>query len=160
MDQQVGARFRDVMGRFPTGVTVVAACLPGSEPWGLTVNSFTSVSLDPPLVLVCIQKDGQSHQRLLDTEWFAVSILAAEQAEIARRFSSEPTGNRFEDVKWSEAGRGSPILDDAAAWLECSIQEVMPGGDHSIVIGRVESWGTSERGALLFYSGEYKAAVL
>ena len=158
MDQHDAGPLREVMSRFPTGVTVVAACVPESVPWGLTVNSLTSVSLDPPLVLVCIQREATSHQKLVDADRFGVSILAAHQARVARRFSSEPAEGRFDEVAWRVAEGGSPVLDEAAAWLECSIEQVLPGGDHSILVGRVLSSGTSEKEALLFYAGDYGAA--
>ena len=158
MDQQATGLLRDVMSRFPTGVTVVAACAPDAVPWGLTVNSFASLSLDPPLILVCIQRDRVSLQKLLDAERFAVSVLASHQAEVARRFSREPPEGRFNDVAWRVAAGGSPVLEEVAAWFECSLDQVLPGGDHSILVGRVEDSGSSEKEALLFYDGTYRAA--
>ena len=155
MSQPDSGQFREVMGRFPTGVAVVSARADGSTVWGLTVNSFTSVSLEPPLILVCIDRGAASHDKLIAAETFAISMLAEDQADIARRFAAEPVETRFEDVAWRNASDGSPVLEGAAAWLECLTSGVMPGGDHSIVLGRVIVSGSSDRGALLFFRGDY-----
>ena len=155
MSQPDSGQFREVMGRFPTGVAVVSARADGSTVWGLTVNSFTSVSLEPPLILVCIDRGAASHDKLIAAETFAISMLAEDQADIARRFAAEPVETRFEDVAWRNASDGSPVLEGAAAWLECLTSGVMPGGDHSIVLGRVIASGSSDRGALLFFRGDY-----
>ena len=155
MSQPDSHQFRDVMSRFPTGVAVVSARAGGSSVWGLTVNSFTSVSLEPPLILVCIDREAASHDKLIAAETFAVSVLSEDQADIARRFAAEPADTRFEHVAWHEASCRSPVLDGAAAWFECASNGVMPGGDHSIVLGRVIASGSSDRGALLFFGGGY-----
>ena len=147
--------FRQVMGTFPTGVTVVTASDPGGTPLGLTVNSFTSVSLDPPLVLVCIGRASASHDRLVASGSFGVSILAADQAGVAWRFAAEPSEGRFDGVGWQEAPGGAPVLSGAAAWLACSLEEVHAGGDHSILVGRVEAAGGSDAPALAFYRGSF-----
>ena len=143
------------MGRFPTGVAVVSARSGGSSVWGVTVNSFTSVSLEPPLILVCIDRAATSHDRLIAARTFAISVLAEDQADVAKRFAVEPAETRFDEVAWRRASDGSPVLDGAAAWLECESNGVMPGGDHSIVLGRVMASGCSDRGALLFFAGGY-----
>lgn len=155
MNQRDSIQFREVMGRFPTGVAVVSARADGSEVWGLTVNSFTSVSLTPPLILVCIDRAAASHDKLIAAPTFTVSVLAEDQADVAKRFAEEPAETRFEQVAWRKAADGSPVLDGAAAWLECVNSGVMPGGDHSIVLGRVIASGSSDRGALLFFAGDY-----
>ena len=155
MKQRNSLQFREVMGRFPTGVAVVSARADGSSIWGLTVNSFTSVSLEPPLILVCIDRSAASHEKLITARTFAVSVLAEDQADIARRFAAEPAETRFEEVAWRSASDGSPVLEGAAAWLECVTSGVMPGGDHSIVLGGVTASGSSHRGALLFLGGDY-----
>lgn len=144
---------REVMGAYPTGVTVVAACDADGTPYGLTVNSFTSVSLDPPLVLVCIGHSSTSHDRLIGTKHFAINVLAADQRQTARRFAKEPSDGRFGDVPWSTGAGGLPLLDGAVAWLECTVHEVVEGGDHSIVIGRVDRSALSDRPALVFHRG-------
>lgn len=146
------------MGRFPTGVTVVAAVDAEGTPFGLTVNSFTSVSLEPPLVLVCIDDGAASHRPLVAATHFAVNVLASDQAAVADRFASEPSRGRFDTVGWHGAAFGSPVLDGVVAWLECSRHEVIDAGDHSILLGRVESVGGEDRPALLFHRGRYGSA--
>lgn len=151
--EEAEASLREVMSVYPTGVTVVASRDADGSPYGLTVNSFTSVSLDPPLVLVCIGHASTSHARLVAAPAFTVNVLAAEQEEVAVRFASEPSGGRFDDVGWTTSSSGAPLIEGAAAWLECSTYEVLSGGDHSIVIGKVERSGVSDRPALLFHRG-------
>lgn len=144
---------RAVMAHFPTGVTVVAARDEDGTPYGLTVNAFTSVSLEPPLVLVCIGHTSTSHDRLVSAPTFTVNLLAGGQDSVARRFSSEPSEGRFDGLAWHPSPTGGPILDDAVAWLDCALVEVLQGGDHSILLGRVEAAGLSDRPALLFHRG-------
>jgi len=156
MDEQAPeVAFRDVMGRFPTGVTVVATLDASDRPVGLTVNSFTSVSLDPPLVLVCIDRSANSHDALLASSGFAVSILSLGQGEAALRFATEPSEGRFEDVAWKASPSGNPVLSGAAAWLDCVLDEVIHAGDHSILIGRPASYELSEAPSLVFHSGAF-----
>ena len=154
-DPQKEPLFRDVMGHYPTGVTVVTATDADGEPLGLTVNSFTSVSLEPPLVLVCIDRGSSSHDGLLEADHFGVSILSTDQHLLAHRFASEDPARRFQEVTWREGPRGSPILDEAVAWLECRVHEVHEGGDHSILLGRVTATGLESGDALVFYRGAY-----
>jgi len=153
-DESRQPSLRQVMAGFPTGVTVVAAADATGRPYGLTVSSFTSVSLDPPLVLVCIGHSSSSHDRLVEAESFVVNILASDQAPTALRFSSEPSDGRFEEVTWSPGPMGDPILEGAVAWLACHTEEVHTGGDHSILLGRVWAASTSDRPALVFHRGQ------
>jgi flavin reductase (DIM6/NTAB) family NADH-FMN oxidoreductase RutF len=152
-DRSTHPTLRQVMAGFPTGVTVVAASDDAGEPYGLTVSSFTSVSLEPPLVLVCIGHSSSSHDRLVETRTFVVNILASDQAPTALRFASEPSEGRFAEVTWSLGPSGDPILQGAVAWLACTVVEVLSGGDHSILLGRVDASSTSERPALVFHRG-------
>lgn len=147
--------FRQVLGAYPTGVTVVATRDGAGEPCGLTVNSFSSVSLDPPLVLVCIDKGASSHDRLLASGTFAVSVLAVGQGGVASRFASDPSELRFAEVDWYEGPTGDPIMGGAAAWLACDLDVVHEAGDHSILVGRVVDLGLGEEEALVFYRGAY-----
>lgn len=147
--------FRQVLGAYPTGVTVVAARDASGEPCGLTVNSFTSVSLDPPMVLACIDRRASSHDRLVESGTFAVSILSAHQSALASHFASRPVDLRFIEVAWHEGPAGDPVLDDCAAWLSCRIEAVHSGGDHSILVGRVLDGSLGEEPALVFYRGIY-----
>jgi flavin reductase (DIM6/NTAB) family NADH-FMN oxidoreductase RutF len=145
------------MAAFPTGVTVVAVRDSEGAPVGLTVNSFTSVSLDPPLVLVCIDQRAQSHAPLIRSGGFAVSILAASQEEVARRFAVRPSEGRFDGVDWRAAPSGNPVLTGAAAWLDCEIHELVSAGDHTILLARPTTAGTSNAPALLFHRGTLRS---
>lgn len=155
MDVQAdrGLSLREVMGAYPTGVTVVGGSDADGVPFGLTVNSFTSVSLDPPLVLVCIGHGSTWHDELAKAQCFAVSVLAADQQETAVRFAQEPSKGRFDDVPWTRGENGSPILRGVVAWMECAVRTVIDGGDHSILIGQIDRSGVSDRPALLFHRG-------
>lgn len=145
--------FRRVMGHFSTGVTVVASRDPRGEPVGLTVNAFTSVSLDPPLVLVCLHKNADAHDPLLASGHFGVSVLRGCHADLAVRFSSGESERRFEGLETRDGPLGSPLISDALAWMECRIEQVHSGGDHSIIVGEVTSCGALEGDPLLFFRG-------
>lgn len=148
-------RFREVLGSYPTGVTVVTGRSGDGVPFGLTVNSFTSVSLDPPLVLVCIDRLSSSHDPLVEGGSFVVNVLARGQMGLATRFASEPSAGRFDGVAWDEGPLGDPVLPDAVAWLACSLEAVHGAGDHSILVGRVEALEGSDREALAYHRGSY-----
>lgn len=149
---------RRVLGRFTTGVTVVTTG--GANPHGMTANSFTSVSLSPPLVLICVLREATMHEALLDHKSFAVSVLSAQQETLARYFADRrrPHGlQQFASIEWSP-GRitGSPIVAGALAWLECSLTATYEAGDHSIFIGEVLDMGLQDtKDALLFYNGGF-----
>ena len=151
--ESVELSFRTVLSCFPTGVTIVATRGPDGSPVGLTVNSFTSVSLDPPLVLVCINRHANSHDPLLAAPGFTVSILSGAQVDLATRFAMRPSEGRFEGVAWSPAPSGNPVLTGCAAWLDCSIHEVVNAGDHTIILGKTEAAGWTDQPALLFHRG-------
>ncbi len=148
-----GASLRSVMASFPTGVTVVAARSNGGEPIGLTVNSFTSVSLEPPLVLVCIGHGSNSHDAIIEAGGFAISVLSAAQEAVAIRFAKRPSESRFDDVDWGEAPSGHPVINGASAWLDCTIHEVIEAGDHSILLGLTHACGGGSDPALVFHQG-------
>ena len=120
---------------------------------GLTVNSFTSVSLEPPLVLICIGRSTGSHDRLIAAGGFAVSVLSESQAEIARRFARQPSEGRFDGIAWWQTPSGTPVIEGATAWMDCKIEEVMEAGDHTIMLARPELCGSSDTPALLFHRG-------
>lgn len=147
--------FREAMGRYPTGVTVVTARDRSGAPVGLTVNSFTSVSLAPPLVLVCIDRASSSHDVMVEAGRFRINVLADDQTEVAARFATTPSEERFDGLSWEEDAPGPPRIHGVAAWLECALEAVHPGGDHSILVGRVLSVDTSDREALVFHRGAY-----
>jgi len=160
MDQKTDrdASLREVMSSYPTGVTIVAAREEDGEPYGLTVNSFTSLSLDPPLVLVCIGHSSTSHDRLITSDAFSVSLLAAGQGDVAARFAIDPSEGRFDDVAWAPGKLDVPLVQGSMAWLECARYQVLGGGDHSILIGRVEHSAVTERDALVYHRGRLSAS--
>ncbi|HEU0027693.1 MAG TPA: flavin reductase family protein [Ktedonobacterales bacterium] len=150
------AEFRAVLGRFPTGVTVVATC-DGKIPVGLTVNAFASISLDPPLVMISIDKRSHLRDAIPQAGYFAASILTTEQQELSRRFAGQSNhrNDRFHGVSWRIEATGAPVLNDALAWVDCRMEAMYPGGDHSIILGRVEALGFTTGEPLLYYRGRY-----
>lgn len=150
------ARFRQVLGHFPTGVTVITAVGP-EGPAGLAIGSFTSLSLDPPLVAFCPDRSSSSWPGIREAGSFCVNILAEDQERVCRSFASKGT-DKFAGIGWTAAGSGSPLLDDVLAWVDCDLESVLDGGDHEIAIGRVRALGVDEGrelGPLVFYRGGY-----
>jgi flavin reductase len=150
---------RRAFGAFATGVTVVTTG--GGTPHGMTANSFTSVSLDPPLVLICVDHSAIMHGALLATRQFAVSVLASHQQSIAKHFASQsrPLGwAQFDTVDW-RAGRvtGAPLIDGAVVAFECDLWQTYDGGDHTIFVGSLLSIDRqAENDALLFLQGRFR----
>jgi flavin-dependent trigonelline monooxygenase, reductase component len=130
------ADFRRALGAFVTGVTVVTTIQPDGSPRGFTANSFTSVSLDPPLILVCIAKTASSYQVFSEARQFAVSVLAEDQKAVSGVFASKAT-DKFAQVPWSARATGAPVVDNAAACFDCTTHDVVDAGDHIILIGCV-----------------------
>ncbi|NML50986.1 flavin reductase family protein [Streptomyces sp. R302] len=146
---------RGVLGRFATGVTVLTA---GRDtPRGMTANAFTSVSLDPPLILVCVVRTAAIHDVILEEGAFAVSVLAGHQEGLATYFAdhSRPRGRREFETVDTVPGKhtGTPVLSGAQAWLECRLAAVHEGGDHSIFVGSVLDVGREEADDPLLYFG-------
>lgn len=126
---------------------------PGAEPVGLTVNSFTSVSLDPPLVLFCVHANSRALSAIRARGAFAVNVLAVDQAELCRSFTARETAV-FGTVAHRPGPTGSPVIDDALAFLDCRVRDVFPGGDHEIVLGEVVDLGLlREERPLAFFRG-------
>lgn len=146
-------RFRQVLGRYPTGVTVVTAPS-ASGPVGLTVGSFTSVSLDPPLVGWLPQKTSTTWPAVEAAGAFCVNILAADQGELCWRFAKD-SDDKFAGVAWTPSpATGSPVLDGAVAWIDCAIEAVADAGDHWWVLGRVLDLDVlSDAVAMVFWQG-------
>ncbi|WP_433274658.1 flavin reductase family protein [Actinosynnema sp. CS-041913] len=146
------------MSRFATGVTVLTAA--GERCHGMTANAFTSVSLEPPLVLCCVARTARMHAAIVTAGRFAVSVLGADQEGIARYFSDKrrPAGlAQFDAVEWEPgAHTGAPLLTGSLAWLECELAESHDGGDHSVFLGRVLSLrrGDGDK-ALVFFGGGF-----
>jgi flavin-dependent trigonelline monooxygenase, reductase component len=146
--------FRQCLSNFITGVTVVTTLDSSGEPHGMTVNSFTSVSLKPPLVLVCIANGANSFQHFNRCNAFTINILREEQREISNRFASKES-DKFRDVSWSIGAAGGPRLDNSLATLDCFVHERIPAGDHLILIGRVNAFNSAPSQPLVFGQGNY-----
>ena len=147
-------RFRAVMGRFPTGVTVVTAVGP-EGPVGMTANAVTSLSLDPLLLIVCFANGGRTLPVVRDVGRFGVNVLAAGQEELARRFAGKlPEAEKFEGVPYS-LDDGVPVVEGAHAWLGCELEQLVPGGDHTIGIGAVRAAEIGIGEPLAWYAGRY-----
>jgi len=146
--------FRNLLGRFPSGVTVVTTTGPDRSDQGMTVSAFCSVSLEPPLVLICIEKTASAYQALTASSGFVVNVLSAKQEQLARRFSIIDI-DRFEGVGYSRSSKGFAILDDVLGVIECNRVSSHEAGDHTIIVGEVEG-GRAENGKpLLYYRGGY-----
>lgn len=146
--------FRSALGRFASGVTVVTARGTEGQPLGITVSAFASVSLEPPLVLVCIDKRASLHGHLIEGVHFAVHILAEDQEILSRRFASKDE-DRFNGPVHRETAQGAPLIDGALATLECRVVNAYPGGDHTIIVGEVESTSIGDGRPLAYYRGGY-----
>jgi flavin reductase (DIM6/NTAB) family NADH-FMN oxidoreductase RutF len=150
------SEFRRVLGHFATGVTVVTTRLPDGGPCGLTVNAFCSVSLEPRLVLVCVETAADTHDCILDRGVFAVNVLSEGKGEqLSRRFAAWDVDEKFRGVAYREERTGAPVLDDALAWIDCRVRETIPAGDHTIFLGEVLGADVHEGGPLVYYRGGY-----
>jgi 3-hydroxy-9,10-secoandrosta-1,3,5(10)-triene-9,17-dione monooxygenase reductase component len=151
--------FRDVLGRFATGVTVVTSTSNG-EPVGMTCQSFCSVSLSPPLILFCPAKTSRAWPLMRQAGFFCVNVLAADQADISDAMATKGAA-KYDDVAWSPSKTGAPLLDGVIGYIDCTVERVHEAGDHYIVVGRVQELGfgdtASDGGAepLTFFQGGY-----
>jgi flavin reductase (DIM6/NTAB) family NADH-FMN oxidoreductase RutF len=150
-----GADLRQTMSSFATGVAVITT-ESGDKPQGMTVNSLTSVSLDPPLLLVCLVRTARTTEALLARQAFVVNILSKRQDEVANRFA-RPGANRFEGLSIHRTSGGLPYVPGALGTIECSVEALHPGGDHVIVTARIQRCHTREGTPLVFYRGNYHA---
>jgi flavin reductase (DIM6/NTAB) family NADH-FMN oxidoreductase RutF len=147
--------FRSILGRFATGVTVVTVADAARGDFGITVTAFASLSLAPPLVLVCIDHQASIHPVMRTASHFVVNVLAAEQETIARRFSAPDDEQRFQGLGYSRGATGAAVLDDVLAYLECRQIQSTEGGDHTIFAGVVEAAESRNARPLLYYRGGY-----
>lgn len=145
---------RQAFGAFATGVTVVTARTSDGKPIGFTANSFTSVSLDPALLLVCIAKSSKNYDVFSNAEIFSINILGEDQRNISNRFASQ-CADRFEDTSWQLSTLNVPHIEGAVAWFDCSRHNVIDAGDHAILIGRIEDFDNSEKRPLAYLRGHY-----
>ena len=152
--------FKAVMGSFAAAVTVVTTQDAQGKRWGMTATAFSSLSLDPPLGLVCIDKRAGCHAAISAAGKFAVSMLTEAQEDLSNRFASR-ADDKFEGVA-SRAGdvTGCPLLEGALAWMECELVSVLPGGDHAIFVGRLVGSGTADGKPLLYWRGKYAGLML
>ncbi|MEM9037326.1 MAG: flavin reductase family protein [Actinomycetota bacterium] len=151
-----GRRFRDVLGTFPTGVTVVTADDPDEGPSGMTIGSFTSVSLDPPLVAFLPATTASAWPAIESAGSFCVNVLAVDQVETCNTFASKGA-DKFAAVEWTPAPvTGSPVLTGSLSWIDCRIEAVHEAGDHVIVVGAVVAMEHArDTEPLLFHGGRY-----
>ena len=148
--------FRHALGKFATGITVVTTHNDDKQPVGITVNSFTSVSLDPPLVLWCLDLGAARYKEFANCKDFAIHVLHHGQENVSRIFA-ENGSEQFSNLDWHEGELGSPVLEDCSVCLQCSTFEVYPGGDHIIMLGRVEiieSFNNTQ--PLIYHGGAYQ----
>jgi 3-hydroxy-9,10-secoandrosta-1,3,5(10)-triene-9,17-dione monooxygenase reductase component len=151
-------KFRQVLGHFCTGVTVITAIDDG-DPVGFSCQAFGALSLDPPLVVFCPALTSTSWPRIARARFFAVNVLTEDQHDLANRFGRSAP-DKFDGVSWTPDQAGSPIVDGVLTWAGCEIEAIYPGGDHYVVIGRVRELGEcgGER-PLLFYRGRYATST-
>lgn len=146
--------FRAVLGRFSTGVTIVTALVPNGGDEGMTVSAFCSLSLDPPLVLVCIDHKASMYATLSTATHFVVNILCEDQEALARRFSGTDP-DRFDGIGYGRGQSGPVVLEDVLGYVECRVTARHRGGDHDIVVGEVEFANARDGKPLLYYRGGY-----
>ncbi len=146
--------FRRILGHFATGVTIVTTCDADQRPTGLTVSAFASLSLDPPLVLVCVDHKSQSYSALCDGGRFAVNVLATDQEAISRRFATTRI-DKFDGVPHRLGPLGTPLIEGALAHIECLTVAKHVEGDHTVLVGRVEHVEAGQGEPLLYYRGKY-----
>jgi flavin reductase (DIM6/NTAB) family NADH-FMN oxidoreductase RutF len=151
------AEFRHAIGHFATGVTIVTSVGADGEPVGTTANAVTSLSLDPPLLLVCFDRSSVTLRAVRDHGAFVVNVLAAPQQHLSANFARRGLAATWSDVRHHAGLTGSPRLDGVLAAIECTVEERMPGGDHEIIVGRVQDVETNGKNAapLLFWRGGY-----
>ena len=155
IEQTIDPRaLRDAFGAFATGVTVVTARAGDGKPVGFTANSFSSVSMDPPMLLVCLARTSRSYAAMTGTDRFAVNILSEHQQDVSNTFARQ-LEDRFSAVEWADAPNGSPIFPGAAAWFECALSEVIEAGDHVILLGRIAAFVNNGLNGLGYVRGRY-----
>lgn len=145
--------YRNTLGLFSTGVTIVTTMDENLQPIGITVNSFASVSLKPALILWSIDKSQPSYNSFLNSKGFAVSVLNKEQIDLCYKFSS-PSKDKFKDTEWTLSKNGFPIISNSLAWFDCLSWTNYPGGDHQILLGEVNSFDKNDKEPLIFWNGK------
>ena len=154
MNKDKTRNLRQALGSFPTGVTVVSCLDKNKNPLGFTANSFTSVSLDPQLISICIDKESFNIDSFSITKHFAVSVLSEDQQSISTTFAT-PNEDRFQNVEWRTEDTGSPIIENAVAWFDCNTRQVIDAGDHLILLGEIIAFDSSPKTPLMYLRGNY-----
>lgn len=150
------AEFRRILGHLATGVAVVSAADPETGATrGLTANAVASVSLDPPLVLACVERSADTHACIERAGAFAISILAADDEALARRFADYPSERKFAGAAYRPEVTGAPVLEQALAWVDCRVWASYDGGDHTIFVGEVVAGDATDGSPLLYFRGGY-----
>lgn len=150
------SEFRRVIGHFATGVTIVTTSREDGSAAGLTVSAVSSLSLDPTLVLACVDRNSETLPFLERAGFFAVNVLEEGKGEtLARRFAGGGAEEKFRGVAWRPERTGAPVLDEALAWMDCRVTAVVPGGDHTIFVGEVLAADAREGTPLLYYRGGF-----
>jgi 3-hydroxy-9,10-secoandrosta-1,3,5(10)-triene-9,17-dione monooxygenase reductase component len=149
-------KFRQCLSKFATGVTVVSCRDQNGTPCGITANSFSSVSLEPPLVLWNIAKVSKSLRAYLEAEYFAINVLSNQQQSLATHFAKSENG-LFDDIGYWDSPQNVPVISDTLAYLECRTHDIHDYGDHHIIIGDVINFVLSDSKPLIFFSGNYNA---
>ncbi len=149
--------FRQLLGRFATGVTVLTTRAGDGTPVGMTASSLASVSLVPPLVSVCVDVSAEMHRAMAASGRFVINVLSAGQEVLSRRFAELPAEARFDGVPWRETGTGLIVLGGVLAYIECERHADFPLGDHTLFVGRVTGGGTAEHEPLLYFRGAYRS---
>ena len=150
------SQFRQLLGRFATGVTILTTKTAEGRPLGMTANSLSSVSLHPPLISVCVDREAAMHEVILQAPEFVVNVLTGPQEALARRFSDKHE-DRFDGIGYHLSPEGLILLDGALAHVVCERHGTYPAGDHTIVLGRVVGGATNDGRPLLYYRGGYAA---
>ena len=146
--------FKEIMGSYPTGVTVITTSNEEGEPFGMTVNSFSSVSMDPLMILWSVRKDATEFNAFVHAEKFAVNILDGDNIEIGNRFASKDKSNRFNQTNWHLSANGIPVLNEVYAVLECETVQKVEAGDHIVLIGQVLDLKKLSDTPMLYYKRE------
>jgi len=150
------AAFRRACSKFATGITIATVTAPDGKPHGLTVNSFTSVSMTPPMVLICIDHKANVMDCFRQASAFGVSILTDQQMTASNRFATRGE-DRFQATEWHAGESGAPLIDGALATFDCAVHQIVDAGDHAIVIGVVKALTTAEGRPLLYWGSSYQS---
>lgn len=154
MEKNNTRALRDAFGSFMTGVTVVTTCKEDGVPIGFAANSFSSVSLDPALLSVCIAKTSSNYKNFIKTEHFGINILSESQRDVSNAFARSGT-DKFAGIQWENSKNNNPILDKVSAWFDCQIYQVIDAGDHAILIGKIKDFYSEGYAGLGYYRGGY-----